>query len=101
MFAGKAGAYPSEAYLSGTPLYGMHLALPTKIRQGWKTLPGGKHSSLLRKFVHYRIKIFMALVPGKTLELTLVKITKQAYTRNPYKLILLKQAHYYSIFLPL
>jgi len=39
MFAGKAGAYPSE-HLSGAPLYGRPLALPTNIRLGWKSLPG-------------------------------------------------------------
>jgi len=35
MFAGKAGAYPSE----GTPLQSRLLALPTNIRLGWKGFP--------------------------------------------------------------
>ncbi len=36
MFAGKAGAYPSE----GAPLQGRFLDLPQNIRLGWKDLPG-------------------------------------------------------------
>ncbi len=39
MFAGKAGAYPSEAPL-GAPHKGRLLASPTNIRLGWKGLPG-------------------------------------------------------------
>jgi len=35
MFAGKAGAYLSEA-MKGAPLYGRLLASPTNIRLGWK-----------------------------------------------------------------
>jgi hypothetical protein len=38
MFAGKAGTYPSD-HLSGAPLLGRLLALPTNIRLGWKGLP--------------------------------------------------------------
>jgi hypothetical protein len=34
--------------LSGVPLWGMILALPTNIRLSWKGLPGTKRSSLLR-----------------------------------------------------
>jgi hypothetical protein len=34
MFLGKAGAY--SKHLSGDPLNGKHLALPTNIRQDWE-----------------------------------------------------------------
>ncbi len=39
MFAGKAGAYPSEPPFSA-PLKGRLLALAAKNRLGWKGLPG-------------------------------------------------------------
>jgi hypothetical protein len=39
MFAGKAGAYPSEA-LYDAPLQGRPLVLLINIRLGWKSLPG-------------------------------------------------------------
>ncbi len=56
MFPGKADPYSSE-YLSGAPLLGKLLALPTNIRLGWKGLPGTKTSSL-RKPVNYDLKKF-------------------------------------------
>jgi hypothetical protein len=40
-------------YLSGAPLLGKFLALPTNIISGWKKLASDKHSSLLRKLVNY------------------------------------------------
>ncbi len=39
VFAGKAWACPVK-HISGTPLKGKLLALPTNIRLGWKSLPG-------------------------------------------------------------
>jgi len=39
MFMGKAGAYPWK-HLSGAPLYGRPLPLPTNTRLGWTGLPG-------------------------------------------------------------
>jgi hypothetical protein len=39
VFAGKAGAYPSEK-LSVAPHQSRLLALPTKKRLAWKSLPG-------------------------------------------------------------
>ena len=39
MFAGEAGAFRVKP-LSGAPLKGRPLSLPTNIRQGWRGLPG-------------------------------------------------------------
>ncbi len=46
MFEGKARAYPSEPAFNSRPY------LQT-LDPGWKSLPGGKHSSLLRTYVNY------------------------------------------------
>jgi len=50
-------------HLSGAPVYGRLLALPTNIRLGWKRYVGDKHSSLLRKFVNYGQKFFYNIGP--------------------------------------
>ncbi len=50
--------------LSGAPLYGRLLALPTCIRLGWKGLPGANTLSLLPKFLTYGCKKFN-IVPEK------------------------------------
>jgi hypothetical protein len=52
--------YPS---LSGAPLNGRLLALPTNITLGCKGFPGTKRSSLLQKVVTYGCKKFIALAP--------------------------------------
>jgi hypothetical protein len=46
MFPGKAVVSTQVKYLTGAPLLGKLLALPTNITQGWKHLPGDKHSSI-------------------------------------------------------
>ncbi len=50
-------------HLSGAPLYGRLLALPTNIRLGWKRNVGDKHSSLLQKFINYGQKKFYNIGP--------------------------------------
>jgi hypothetical protein len=46
MFAGKAGTYPNKA-LSGAPLKGRPLILPTNIRLGLVRLARDKHSRFI------------------------------------------------------
>jgi hypothetical protein len=45
-------------------LLGQTQVSPTNITLGWKGLPGTKHSSLLRKFVHQGQKSFLTFAPG-------------------------------------
>ncbi len=60
MFAGKAGAYPSEASFSYSTL-GCAPDLTDKHLSRLEKLARDKHSSLLRKFVNYGQKIFYTL----------------------------------------
>jgi hypothetical protein len=62
MFAGKTGAYPSEALLSGAPL-GQAPSLPANIRLGYKKITRDKRSGLLQKFVIYDCKRFYNIGP--------------------------------------
>ncbi len=50
-------------HLSGAPLVGRPLALPTDIRLGWKGLPW-TNTSLLRKSVNYGRKKFYRISPS-------------------------------------
>ncbi len=61
MFAGKAGAYMSEAPFRCSIL-GLAPGLPTNIRLGWNSLLGT--SSLLRTFVITAVKSFIELATG-------------------------------------
>jgi len=63
MFAGKAGAYPSEGPFMCSTL-GSAPGLTHKVRLGWKGLPG-TITSLLQKYIYYRQNFFMTLAPGE------------------------------------
>jgi hypothetical protein len=54
------------------------VALPTKIRLGWKSLPGTK-PSLLRTFVNYDRKNFITMYPGVTLQWLMGRKAKCRY----------------------
>jgi hypothetical protein len=60
MFVSKARAY-QYSYLSGTPLWGRLLALPTKMALCWIGLPGKKHCSLEQTFANYGRKSSITL----------------------------------------
>ncbi len=58
MFAGK-----TRAYLSGAPLYGKPLPLPTNINIGWKGLPGTKALAHYVNLYINAIKRFLGSAP--------------------------------------
>jgi hypothetical protein len=63
MFAGKAGAYLSEA-LSVAPLLGRLLSSPANIHSTrLERLAGDEHSGILQKYVNYNCKKFYSSGP--------------------------------------
>ncbi len=60
MFAGKAGAYPSE----GASLLGRLLASPTNLRLGWKGLPRTNTLAYYESLKITTVKSFIVQGPG-------------------------------------
>ncbi len=65
MFVGKARAYLSEAP-DRCPISGMFLALPTKIRLGWKVLPGTNALAYCTHLQITAVKRFITLAQNVT-----------------------------------
>jgi hypothetical protein len=76
-YASKARAFQSKATLrlestqvkklSGAPHFGRLLVFPTKIRLGWKVLPGTRTLAYYKHSLSTVVKSFITLVLGQIL----------------------------------
>ncbi len=53
--------------LSGAPLYGKLLALPTNVRLGWKSLPRTNTLAYYKSLEITAVKSFITLAPGQNI----------------------------------